>query len=117
MFAVNAVPETTPATGRLDSVLTPDVQQCIMAQDDWVFWPELYLLGCISRSVFGSSAEVGQRINGMLRIVAAFLGRRWLHHIERLPTRCELKTSQQRFRVEAQSLFRCKTFTALTTGK
>ena len=71
-FAVSAVPETTPGVGRLDSVLTPEVQQRIMAHDDWVFSHERYLLGCVSRGVFGSAAAVGQRIGEVLGIVAAF---------------------------------------------
>ena len=71
-FAVNAVPEAVPAVPSLDAVLTPEVRQRIMAHDDWVFWHERYLLGCVSPGVFRSAAEVSQRIGEVLGMVAAF---------------------------------------------
>jgi hypothetical protein len=60
---------TTP--GNILQVLTPDVQQRIMARDDWVFWAERYLLGCVSKGAFRSAGEVSQRIAEVMDIVAA----------------------------------------------
>jgi hypothetical protein len=66
-FVVNAM----PVAGSDGTALTPDVQQRIMARDDWVFWAERYLLGCVGRSVFRSAEEVGQRISEVLGVVTA----------------------------------------------
>jgi len=68
LFAVSGV----APTDALDRVLTPEVQQRIMAHDDWVFQPGRYLLGCVGRGAFASAAEVGQRISEVLGIVTAF---------------------------------------------
>jgi len=67
-FVVSAQP--TPGTSPA-AVLTPEVQQRMLAHDDWVFWGERYLLGCISPGVFRSAADVGQRIGEVLGVVAA----------------------------------------------
>src|ERR1700728_1412321 len=66
-FIVNAV----PALGDARQVLTPEVQQRIMARDDWVFCAERYLLGCFSRGPFHSLDEAAQRLSEVLAIVAA----------------------------------------------
>ncbi len=66
-FVVNAV----PTTGSAGAALTPDVQQRIMAHDDWVFWAERYLLGCVGRGAFRTAEEVGQRISEVLGVVTA----------------------------------------------
>jgi hypothetical protein len=66
-FIVNAV----AALGDARQVLTPEVQQRIMARDDWVFCAERYLLGCFSRGPFGSFDEATQRLSEVLAIVAA----------------------------------------------
>jgi hypothetical protein len=66
-FVFNAV----PTTGSAGAALTVDVQQRIMAHDDWVFWAERYLLGCVGRGVFRSAEEVGQRISEVLGVVTA----------------------------------------------
>ena len=52
-------------------LLTPDVQQRIMAHDDWVFWSERYLLGCVSQGPFRNDGQVAQRVDEVLGIVAA----------------------------------------------
>jgi hypothetical protein len=62
----------TPVPGLDQPVLTPDVQQRMMAHDDWVFWAERYLLGCVSKGPFRTAGEVSQRIGEVLGIVAAF---------------------------------------------
>jgi hypothetical protein len=54
------------------AVLTPEVQQLIMAHDDWVFRAERYLFGCVSKGAFSSGEQVKQRINEMMSIVNAF---------------------------------------------
>jgi hypothetical protein len=66
-FIVNAA----PAMGDARQVLTPDMQQRIMARDDWVFCAERYLLGCVSRGPFHSADEVNRRISEVLALVAA----------------------------------------------
>jgi hypothetical protein len=66
-FLVNAV----EALGDARQVLTPQVQQRIMARDDWVFCAERYLLGCFSRGPFHSFDEATQRLSEVLAIVAA----------------------------------------------
>jgi hypothetical protein len=68
-FIVNAVPAGVLGDPR--QVLTPEVQQRIMARDDWVFFAEGYLLGCFSRGPFGSFDEATQRLAEVLAIVAA----------------------------------------------
>jgi hypothetical protein len=62
-----------PVAGSDGPVLTPDVQQRMMARDDWVFWAERYLLGCVSTGPFHTAGEVTQRIGAVLGIVAAIL--------------------------------------------
>ena len=66
-FIVNAV----AALGDLRQVLTPEVQQRIMARDDWVFCAERYLLGSFSKGPFRSFDEGTQRLSEVLAIVAA----------------------------------------------
>jgi hypothetical protein len=51
-------------------LLTPQVQQRMMARDDWAFLAEGYLLSCVSKGAFGSAGEVSQRIADVLDIVA-----------------------------------------------
>jgi hypothetical protein len=69
-FIVNAV--SAPAMlADPRQVLTPEVQQRIMARDDWVFFAERYLLGCFSRGPFRSFDEATQRLGEVLAIVAA----------------------------------------------
>ena len=68
-FIVNAVPAGMLGDPR--QVLTPEVQQRIMARDDWVFFAERYLLGCFSRGPFRSFDEATQRLGEVLAIVAA----------------------------------------------
>jgi len=68
-FIVNAVPAGVLGDPR--QVLTPEVQQRIMARDDWVFVAERYLLGCFSRGPFGSFEEATQRLSEVLAIVAS----------------------------------------------
>ena len=65
-----------PGTGQQvagagQQVLTPGVQQRMMAHDDWVFWAGRYLLGCISKGPFRSTGEVSQRIAEVMGILAA----------------------------------------------
>jgi hypothetical protein len=57
--------------GGSGQMVTPDLQQRIMAHDDWVFRAERYLFGCISRGAFQSVDEVDQRIDEVMGIVAA----------------------------------------------
>src|ERR1700736_3900480 len=64
-FIVGAMP------GAGQQVLTPDVQQRIMARDDWVFLAERYLLGCVTKGPFRSADDVSQRIGEVLAVVAA----------------------------------------------
>jgi hypothetical protein len=52
-------------------VLTPEVQQRIMAHDDWVFHAEHSLLGCITKGAFGSPQEISTRVGEVMGIVAA----------------------------------------------
>jgi hypothetical protein len=68
-FIVNAVP--AGILGDPLQVLTPEVQQRIMARDDWVFFAERYLLGCFSTGPFRSFDEATQRLGEVLAIVAA----------------------------------------------
>lgn len=51
--------------------LTPDVQQRIMARDDWAFWAEPGLLGCVAAGAYRSPAEVTARAGEVLGIIAA----------------------------------------------
>ena len=60
-----------PAAGSDQEVLTPEVQQRIMARDDWVFWAGRYLLGCVSKGPFRGADEVTQRIAEVMGILAA----------------------------------------------
>ena len=52
-------------------VLTPPVQQQIMARDDWFFWVERYFFGCICPGAFTSVDEVRERIDVVLGVIAA----------------------------------------------
>ena len=61
--------QQVPGDGQ--QVLTPGVQQRMMARDDWVFWAGRYLLGCVSKGPFRSAGEVSQRIAEVMGIVAA----------------------------------------------
>ena len=64
-FVVAAMP------GSIEWLLTSEVQQRIMAHDDWFVHVERYLLGCISKGPFRSVEEVTERIAEVLAIVAA----------------------------------------------
>jgi hypothetical protein len=64
-FVVSAPPDSAR------HVLTPPVQQQIMARDDWFFWVERYFFGCISPGAFTSVDEVRERIDVVLGIIAA----------------------------------------------
>ena len=48
--------------------LTWDVQQRIMAREDWVFRAERYVLACVSAGAFATVDEVSQRIGEVLAI-------------------------------------------------
>ena len=61
--------QQVPGAGQ--PVLTPGVQQRMMAHDDWVFWTGRYLLGCVSKGPFRSAGEVSQRIAEVMGILAA----------------------------------------------
>jgi hypothetical protein len=61
----------TPGPAGAARVLTPDVQQRIMVHDDWVFWAERYLLGCVSPGPFRDAGQVARRVDEVLGIVAA----------------------------------------------
>jgi hypothetical protein len=52
-------------------VLTPELQQLIMARDDWVFHAERNLFACITKGAFGSADEISARVGEVLGIVAA----------------------------------------------
>jgi hypothetical protein len=51
-------------------VLTWDVQQQILAREDWVFRAERYLLACVSADPFRTVSEVSHRIGEVLAIAA-----------------------------------------------
>lgn len=70
-FLVAGVPMPGPTPGSAEQMLTLGVQQRMMAHDDWVFWAERYLLGCVSKGSFRSADEVSQGIGEVLGIVAA----------------------------------------------
>ena len=61
----------TPGPVSSAQLLTPDVRQRIMARDDWVFWAERYLLGCVSQGPFRDAGQVARRVGEVLGIVAA----------------------------------------------
>ena len=61
---------TGPPEG-VGEVLTPEVQRRVMARDDWSFRAERYLFGCVSKGPFDSVAEIDQRIEDVLGIIAA----------------------------------------------
>ena len=61
----------TPGPVGVTQLLAPDVQQRIMAHDDWIFWAERYLLGCVSRGAFRDAGQAAQRVDEVLGIVAA----------------------------------------------
>lgn len=52
-------------------VVTVDVQQRVMAHDDWAFMAERYLLGCVSKGAFRSADEISIRVGEVMDIVAA----------------------------------------------
>jgi hypothetical protein len=61
----------TPGPVSAAQLLTPAVQQRVMAHDDWVFWAERYLLGCVSQGPFRDAGQVARRVDEVLAIVAA----------------------------------------------
>jgi hypothetical protein len=76
-YQVTGLPATmTQRTGLsgAQDVLTPEVQQRIMARDDWIFRAERYLFGCVSLGAFGSADQFGARIGEVLGIVSAIPG-------------------------------------------
>ena len=64
-FVAVGAPDDTPA------LLTPQVQQRIIARDDWTFWIERYLFGCITPGAFESIDEIRGRIDEVLGIIDA----------------------------------------------
>lgn len=77
MFQVIAMPDQFAARSGLSTaqdVLTPQVQQLIMAHDDWMFCAERYLFGCVGKGAFGSLEEADFRASEVLAIVAAIPG-------------------------------------------
>jgi hypothetical protein len=61
-YAVTVLP------GADAGLLTWDVQQRIMAREDWVFRAERYVLACVSAGAFATVDEVSQRIGEVLAI-------------------------------------------------
>lgn len=57
--------------GDARAVLTPEIQQRIMARDDWAFCAEGPMLCCVSKGAFGSAEEFSGRAGEVLGIVAA----------------------------------------------
>jgi hypothetical protein len=70
-FLVQGFLPTPAGAGGPEQVLVPQIQQLIMARDDWFFVAERYWLGCIRQGAFGDVDEVGQLINAVVAIVAA----------------------------------------------
>jgi len=70
-FLVQGFLPASAGAGGPEQVLTPEIQQLIMARDDWFFVAERYWLGCIRLGTFGDVDEVGQLINAVVAIVAA----------------------------------------------
>ena len=68
-FIVAGTPEGVGA--EIGEILTAQVQQLMMAREDWFFQFERYMLGCISKGPFHSAEEVRQRMDQVLAIVAA----------------------------------------------
>jgi hypothetical protein len=64
-YVVSAPPDAA------QEVLTAPVQEQIMTRDDWFFWIERYLFGCISPGAFTTVDEIRERIDAVLRIIAA----------------------------------------------
>ncbi|MGH3406642.1 MAG: hypothetical protein ACRDRJ_29695 [Streptosporangiaceae bacterium] len=64
-YAVAVLPGADPEP------LTWDVQQRIMAREDWVFRAERYVLACVSAGAFAAVEEVSQRIGEVLAIAEA----------------------------------------------
>jgi hypothetical protein len=64
-FSVTTMPGIGPA------VVAPEMQQLIMARDDWVFRTVEYLLVCIGKGAFESGDGMRERIDEVLAIVAA----------------------------------------------
>jgi hypothetical protein len=73
---------TAGMPGSFMPMLTPEVQQRIMAHDDWVFWAEDYWLACVSKGSFGSAEQVSQRIAEVLGIVTAIPESALPHHVD-----------------------------------
>jgi hypothetical protein len=61
-YAVSVLP------GAEENLLDWEVQQRIMAREDWVFRAERYVLACVSAGAFRSVEEVSQRIGEVLAI-------------------------------------------------
>jgi hypothetical protein len=57
--------------GDARTVLTPEVQQRILARDDWAFCARGPMICCVSKGAFGSADEAGRRADEVLGIVAA----------------------------------------------
>ena len=70
------VQATADLDGPVQDVLTPDVQQRMLARDDWFFRAGRGLLGCVTPGPFRAVDEVSQRISEVLAIAAAFPARR-----------------------------------------
>jgi hypothetical protein len=70
------------APGTVKEVLTLEVQELIMARDDWFFQAERYLFGCVSKGAFASAEEIDRRIDDVLAIVAAIPTSVMPQHVE-----------------------------------
>jgi hypothetical protein len=53
-------------------VVTPELQQLIMAHDDWAFAGHESWFACVSRGPFESATDVGRRVDELLAVIAAF---------------------------------------------
>src|SRR5437588_4678471 len=57
----------------LDSqVITPELQQRLMAHEDWAFAGDQYWLACVSRGSFRSAEDVTHRLDEMMSVISAF---------------------------------------------
>lgn len=80
-FVVAGTPEGVGAD--IGEMLTAQVQQLMMAREDWFFQFERYTLGCISKAPFRSAEEVRQRVDQVLAIVAAIPASIVPDHVDR----------------------------------
>jgi hypothetical protein len=64
-FSVTTMPGIGPAT------VAPEMQQLIMARDDWVFRTVEYRFVCVGKGAYESGDEMRERIDEVLAVVAA----------------------------------------------